>query len=160
MIDNLLGSNPENSGLLVVGSFVALVGAHLVLSFILKSFTRDGDKSFGSVGDAASLLSNNDSVLGRDGVKHSIAEYEGLFSGARKKVGTTSTADSIQNREKEYKTMVNSFYDLVTDFYEWGWGQVSYRRCFNAFVIFSATVTFQLTNCCVYLHSPFILHLV
>lgn len=113
-----------------------------MLSFILKSFTRDGDKSFGSVGDAASLLSNNDSVLGRDGVKHSIAEYEGLFSGARKKVGTTSTADSIQNREKEYKTMVNSFYDLVTDFYEWGWGQVSHRY-FNAFVIFSATVEFS-----------------
>eukprot|EP00986_Skeletonema_menzelii_P000774 scaffold220_cov135-Skeletonema_menzelii.AAC.3 len=123
MIDNLFGSNPENSGLLVVGSLAALLGGHLVLSFILRSFTRDGDKSFGSVGDAASLLSNNDSVLGRDGVKQSIAEYEELFSGARNDVGTTSTADSIQNREKEYKTMVNSFYDLVTDFYEWGWGQ-------------------------------------
>ena len=125
MTDNLFGSDPENSGLLVVGSLAALIGGHLVLSFILRSFTRQvGDKSFGSVSDAASLLSNNDSVLGRDGVKKSIAEYEGLFSGARKKVGTTSTAESIQNREKEYKTMVNSFYDLVTDFYEWGWGQV------------------------------------
>ncbi|KAK1746633.1 cycloartenol-C-24-methyltransferase [Skeletonema marinoi] len=123
MIDNLFGSNPENSGILVVGSLAALLGAHLVLSFILKSFKRDSYKSFGFVSDAASLLSNSDSVLGRDGVKESIAGYERLFSGARKNVGTTTTADSIQHREKEYATMVNSFYDLVTDFYEWGWGQ-------------------------------------
>jgi len=94
-----------------------------VLSFILKSFKRDSYKPFGFVSDAASLLSNSESVLGRDGVKESIAGYERLFSGARKNVGTTTTADSIQHREKEYATMVNSFYDLVTDFYEWGWGQ-------------------------------------
>mmetsp|Transcript_1766 Transcript_1766/g.2824 ORF Transcript_1766/g.2824 Transcript_1766/m.2824 type:complete len:404 (+) Transcript_1766:96-1307(+) len=123
MIDNIFGSNPENSGILVVGSLAALLGAHLVLSFILKSFKRDSYKSFGFVSDATSLLSNSDSVLGRDGVKESIAGYERLFSGARKNVGTTTTADSIQHREKEYATMVNSFYDLVTDFYEWGWGQ-------------------------------------
>jgi len=124
MIKNLFGSsNPENSGLLIIGSLAALLGAHLVLSFILRSFKRDSYKSFGSVGDAASLLSNADSVLGRDGVKESIAGYEELFTGARSKVGTTSTTDSIRNREKEYATMVNSFYDLVTDFYEWGWGQ-------------------------------------
>jgi len=28
-----------------------------------------------------------------------------------------------QKRKCEYATMVNSFYDLVTDFYEYGWGQ-------------------------------------
>jgi len=123
MLDTLFGNNPESSGLLVVGSVAALLGAHLVLSFILRSFKRDGYKSFGFVSDAASLLSNSDSVLGRNGVKASVANYEGLFSGARNKVGTTSTEDSIKQREKEYATMVSSFYDLVTDFYEWGWGQ-------------------------------------
>lgn len=133
MIDKLLGNNPENSGILIVGSLAALLGAHIVLSFILKSFKRDGYQSFDSVGDATSLLSNSDSVLGRDGVKESIEGYEGLFSGARNKIGTTSTEDSIQKREKEYATMVNSFYDLVTDFYEWGWGQVSYS-CVCVFI--------------------------
>lgn len=122
-MDTFFGNNAENSGLLVVGTLSALIGAHLVLSFILRSFKRDGYKSFGFVGDAASLLSNSDSVLGRDGVKDSIEGYEGLFSGARKQVGTTTTSESIEKREKEYATMVNSFYDLVTDFYEWGWGQ-------------------------------------
>ena len=157
MIDNLFGSNPENSGILVVGSLAALLGAHLVLSFILKSFKRDSYKSFGFVSDAASLLSNSDSVLGRDGVKESIAGYERLFSGARKNVGTTTTADSIQHREKEYATMVNSFYDLVTDFYEWGWGQVSYS-CLYALICLDI-MTVPLTKCWVYyLYSPFILH--
>ena len=153
MLETLIGNNPENSGLLVVGSVAALLGAHLVLSFILRSFKRDGYKSFGFVSDAASLLSNSDSVLGRSGVKASIAGYEGLFSGARNKVGTTSTDDSIKNREKEYATMVNSFYDLVTDFYEWGWGQVSF-----ACIFFSCTVAFPLPNYCVY-HILCVYHL-
>jgi len=73
----------------------------------------------------ASLLSNPDSVLSREGVKASISGYETLFAGARNKVGETSTTDSIEHRAKEYQTMVSSFYDLVTDFYEWGWGQAS-----------------------------------
>ena len=128
MIDNLFDSNSEKSGILVVGSLAALIGGHLVLSFIFKSFKRNGIKSFSSLSDAASLLSNNDSVLSRSGVEDSVANYENLYSGAREDIGTTSTADSINKREKEYATMVNSFYDLVTDFYEWGWGQVSENK--------------------------------
>ena len=74
--------------------------------------------------DVRTLLSNPDS---RDKVNDSIAEYEALFAGARKDVGKTSTSESIKQRAKEYKTLVDNFYDLVTDFYEWGWGQVSTR---------------------------------
>ena len=29
----------------------------------------------------------------------------------------------IQGRKEQYASMVNHFYNLVTDFYEWGWGQ-------------------------------------
>jgi len=87
--------------------------------------------------DVASLLSNPDSVLSREGVKESIAGYETLFVGARNSVGETSTTDSIELRAKEYQTMVNSFYDLVTDFYEWGWGQVRfYQRDSDTFPLF------------------------
>ena len=134
MIDNLNLS--ENSGLLVVGSLLAvaaLIGGHFVLSIILKSFKRDGSKSFSSLSDLAYLLSNNDSVLSHSGVEDSVANYEKLYSGAREDIGTTSTADSINKREREYATMVNSFYDLVTDFYEWGWGEVSANKSFNFF---------------------------
>ena len=75
-----------------------------------------------------SILSNGDSVLNRAGVKGSIEGYERLFDGARQSVGSISSKESVALREKEYKTMVNSFYDLVTDFYEWGWGQVRERK--------------------------------
>ncbi len=32
-------------------------------------------------------------------------------------------AGSLENRQSHYATMVNHYYDLVTDFYEFGWGQ-------------------------------------
>ena len=113
----------------------AAIGASAVASiFIINvifkklagGFQRDAVKnSFADpIVGSMSLLNNDDSVLTRDGVQGSIEGYEQLFTGARKAVGSTSKGDSINVREKEYKTMVNSFYDLVTDFYEWGWGQV------------------------------------
>lgn len=79
-----------------------------------------------TVRGSLSILSNENSVLDREGVKGSIEGYERLFDGARQSVGSISSKESVALREKEYRTMVNSFYDLVTDFYEWGWGQVSH----------------------------------
>eukprot|EP00559_Dactyliosolen_fragilissimus_P002420 CAMPEP_0184862972 /NCGR_PEP_ID=MMETSP0580-20130426/8178_1 /TAXON_ID=1118495 /ORGANISM="Dactyliosolen fragilissimus" /LENGTH=394 /DNA_ID=CAMNT_0027360999 /DNA_START=20 /DNA_END=1204 /DNA_ORIENTATION=- len=32
-------------------------------------------------------------------------------------------SESAEERNKEYKSLVNSYYDLATLFYEWGWGQ-------------------------------------
>ena len=87
-------------------------------------FERDakGSSFRSTLTGSISILSNNDSVLRREHVKDSIDGYEKLFKGARKDVGTISSEESIRKRELEYKSMVNSFYDLVTDFYEWGWG--------------------------------------
>jgi len=45
-------------------------------------------------------------------VKSGIDEYNRLHS-----------ADSAEERNKDYKSLVNSYYDLATLFYEWGWGQ-------------------------------------
>lgn len=112
--------------LLIVGT-ISIVGViHLIFTRIFSSgsFKRDvHSKTFNTVSQVTSLLSNPDSVLSRDGVKASILGYETLFAGARNNVGETSTTDSIEHRANEYQAMVNSFYDLVTDFYEWGWGQ-------------------------------------
>lgn len=113
--------------LLVVGTITIVAILQFLSTRVLsssKSFKRDvHNKTFNTISDVVSLLSNPDSVLSREKVKESIVGYETLFAGARKSVGATSTTDSIENRAKEYKTMVTSFYDLVTDFYEWGWGQ-------------------------------------
>ena len=31
--------------------------------------------------------------------------------------------DDLENRKEDYQTLVNHYYDLATDFYEFGWGQ-------------------------------------
>lgn len=70
-----------------------------------------------------SLLQGNDMELKKGQIKSSITNYESYFDGARVAVGTTSTSESIATRKKEYAAMVNLYYDLATDFYEYGWGQ-------------------------------------
>jgi len=34
-----------------------------------------------------------------------------------------STQDNLEKRKAGYTEMINQYYDMVTDFYEWGWGQ-------------------------------------
>lgn len=115
----------EGAPLPLILSTVAFVS---VSTFVVKKMSGDVKRSkvastFGGTLAGTKILSNKDSVLARDGVKGSIEGYEKLFTGARDEHGATSQDESVQERAKEYKTMVNSFYDLVTDFYEWGWGQ-------------------------------------
>ena len=110
---------------MVAGAVVSIVSLNVIFS-LSKSFKRDSvGNSFGNVvTGSVSLLQNKDSVLKREEVKDSMDGYDELFAGARKNVGSLHEEGSIEKRQKEYQTMVNSFYNLVTDFYEWGWGQV------------------------------------
>ncbi|CAF5144836.1 unnamed protein product, partial [Rotaria sp. Silwood1] len=48
-----------------------------------------------------------------DNVKQEVSFYHSLFE--------DSTA--TDKRKNEYKNLVTSYYSLVTDFYEYGWGQ-------------------------------------
>jgi sterol 24-C-methyltransferase len=133
----------------ILYALLILVLVHTI-AVNISSFKRDvRKKTFNTVYDAASLLSNPDSVLSRDSVKDSIITYETLYAGARQQTGRSSTNDSIQKRAKEYQTMVDSFYNLVTDFYEWGWGQVCKKS--------SETITAQLvwSNCRVLFRQSF-----
>jgi sterol 24-C-methyltransferase len=117
---------PYCTACLVATAAVSIFAINYIFKKIASGFERDAVKnSFSNpIIGSFSLLSNNDSVLARESVDDSIKGYEKLFSGARKDIGATTSKESVKMREKEYKTMVNSFYDLVTDFYEWGWGQV------------------------------------
>ncbi len=51
----------------------------------------------------------------RENVGDTIQEYLGFFRGKNEKDATA--------RRSGYLTMINDFYDLVTDFYEYGWGR-------------------------------------
>lgn len=58
-------------------------------------------------------------------VRDSITEYSRLHS-----------FDSAEERNAAYKSLVNSYYDLATLFYEWGWGQsfhFAYRHPHESF---------------------------
>mmetsp|Transcript_12822 Transcript_12822/g.42820 ORF Transcript_12822/g.42820 Transcript_12822/m.42820 type:complete len:371 (+) Transcript_12822:277-1389(+) len=76
------------------------------------------------------MLQNKDTVLSRDKVNASMDEYSALFAGktgqssvSGHEGGALSSEESIAQRQENYRTMVNNFYDLVTDFYEYGWCQ-------------------------------------
>ena len=49
--------------------------------------------------------------LPREKVQSAVDEYESFHRG------------DVGVRQQNYKEMVNDYYDLVTDFYEYGWGQ-------------------------------------
>jgi Cytochrome P450/Mycolic acid cyclopropane synthetase len=53
--------------------------------------------------------------LKRDEVPSRVDEYVGFHD--------ESKGGDVQARKANYTTMVNDYYDLVTDFYEFGWGQ-------------------------------------
>jgi len=126
MMAGLQGALMEDGNITPIGMACVTLFSVNAMVGVSRSLKRDADGNTFSdfFTGGMSLLSNKDSVLKREEVETSVKGYENLFSGARKEVGTTSNEESIKNREKEYKTMVNSFYNLVTDFYEWGWGQV------------------------------------
>ena len=52
--------------------------------------------------------------LSRDAFKSTVDQYRELHDDERTSVG---------ERKEQYTTLVNQYYDLATDFYEFGWGQ-------------------------------------
>lgn len=94
----------------------------VVAVFRKKNMRRDG-KDYNSVAGGMKLLNNTDHTLKRDEFSSSVNDYEGMFNGARQETGAISTEQSINERKDRYADMVNHFYNLVTDFYEYGWGQ-------------------------------------
>ncbi|OQR95234.1 sterol 24c-methyltransferase [Achlya hypogyna] len=125
----LVGVLRIESSALTQGVIVAAIAVFATAIFTTAkdvantSTTRDGSDFQTTLLGSTRLLSNPDSVLSRDGVNSRFEDYDKLFAGARKEAGAISTEESIKHRQSEYKLMVDSFYDLVTDFYEYGWGQ-------------------------------------
>lgn len=60
-------------------------------------------------------------ALQTDKVSNAIEEFNELFKEDERNLG--HDAAKVGARKTKYATMVNHYYDLVTDFYEYGWGQ-------------------------------------
>lgn len=112
----------EENPAVVGASAVATLVAGLLL-FRRAEMSRDGNDYNSQISGGMKLLNNTDHTLKGNEFDSSIRDYENMFDGARKNVGGITSQESIDVRKDKYATMVNHFYNLVTDFYEWGWGQ-------------------------------------
>jgi sterol 24-C-methyltransferase len=110
----------ENPVTVGVSAVVSLTATALFLR--KATMTRDGNDYESSAG-VSKILNNTDHTLKGGEFDSSIKDYENMFSGARDNTGAISSEESIEVRKQKYADMVNHFYNLVTDFYEWGWGQ-------------------------------------
>lgn len=74
----------------------------------LQNRSMEGDLS------RIKAITRKEKAQQRNEVDSAFSDYSGLYD--EKKGG------SVEARKNNYTTMVNHFYDLVTDFYEFGWG--------------------------------------
>lgn len=111
----------------LVGVGVGVIGLGALVLWYANTSSAPRDFKTGM-----SMLQTSDAVLEREKVAASMAEYDALFagkcgqdstSGLMDSAGSLTTEDSVRKRQEGYRTMVNNFYDLVTDFYEYGWCQ-------------------------------------
>lgn len=72
-------------------------------------------------GGVASILNHDDAKKMVD-VNGDVNSYEKLY-GNDSRTGGTQHAGLLGQRLTQYTEMVNKFYNLVTDFYEYGWGE-------------------------------------
>lgn len=112
----------EENPVAVGASAVITLGASIFLMSRPK-MNRDGSDYENQLTGSMKILNNADHTLKNNEFKDSIQDYEGMFSGARQETGAITSEESVEERKKRYADMVNHFYNLVTDFYEWGWGQ-------------------------------------
>jgi ribonuclease HIII len=113
MFDEVLAILPNGAATPVVVCVASIISVNVIVR-AAKSFRRDAKgNSFGNIiTGSVSLLSNKDSVLKREQVSESMDGYDKLFDGARKNIGSLHEKESIKTREKEYETMINSFYNV------------------------------------------------
>jgi len=69
---------------------------------------------------AGSSGSGVNTALDRKKLEQQVSEFSQMFDEKSSERGHSQ--EKISERKEKYMTMVNHYYDLVTDFYEYGWG--------------------------------------
>lgn len=111
----------DNKVAVGVSAATAILGG--IFLFRKASMVRDGRDYDSQLTGGFKILNNTDHTIAKSEFNTSISDYEGMFDGARKSTGAITSNESVEQRKERYASMVNHFYNLVTDFYEWGWGQ-------------------------------------
>lgn len=111
----------QNPAVVGVSAAATLLAGFFI--FRRPAMKRDGNDYDNQFTGGFKILNNDDHTLKNDQFKTSIADYESMFDGARQNTGAITSEESVEQRKARYAAMVDHFYNLVTDFYEWGWGQ-------------------------------------
>ena len=122
LVDNAMKYAEKNPVIVSVSTVVGLLTLSHIAMSPNKQLKRDG-KDYNNKLAQSSLLNNSDHTLEKHEFSSSVDDYETMFSGARAETGAITSAESVEHRKERYADMVNHFYNLVTDFYEYGWGQ-------------------------------------
>jgi len=101
-----------SSALHLVGGVVFLALIHGALSRMFEDEWRGG---------ITGLLKNKETLVKAGKVDGTYEAYESHF-GKTSRAGTKEHDTLLKKRQAGYMDMVQHFYDLVTDFYEYGWG--------------------------------------
>jgi len=116
------GVTSNNTLLSITPILILTVACSYVINYFVKKQVEQRKSVFSTDSITANEIVTGSSCTSK-GVNESIKGFNSLYEGAREKVGETSSSQSIDKRKEEYKGMIDTFYNLVTDFYEWGWGQ-------------------------------------
>jgi sterol 24-C-methyltransferase len=121
VVGEILKYSKENSLVVGASATTALIGI-LILLTRKQNLQRDA-KDYNSLSGVNKLFAGDEHTLQGSQFKSTVTDYEGMFSGARKETGAITSNESIEERKERYASMVDHFYNIVTDFYEYGWGQ-------------------------------------
>lgn len=97
----------------------AVVASIVAIAIGIKLFPSLIDE--GRVGGISGVLNNQQYSSKSNDVAKVVEEYEKLF-GSDSRKGGAEHEKLVSVRKEQYTTLVNHLYDLVTDFYEYGWG--------------------------------------
>ena len=101
-LDSLVHYSRDHQGIVLGGTAVAVIGSLLIFGSSRKDRRKPGTRELGG---------------GSIQKAHIKREYDDYSKAYGKEAG-----DGILDRTKTTE-LVNTFYNLVTDIYEWGWGQ-------------------------------------
>lgn len=86
-----------------------------------KEFKKDADFSTALHGSNAGNKSGLSAIINKNADAHDAA-VEGYFKHWDNKDSHTQTVEDQQGRLDDYSSLTKHYYNLVTDFYEYGWG--------------------------------------
>jgi len=101
-----------------VTSVIALAGILVGILYVWTRFATKGDEWRGGL---TGFLKQKEAIVDPSKMGSEYENYEGMF-GKKSRSGGAEHGELSKKREAQYKDLVQHFYNLVTDFYEYGWG--------------------------------------